>query len=62
MVFGEFPMEVAGKTGTEEGGFGAESAAPAAKQILEAYFRHAIEREGEEAEEREASEAGGEVE
>jgi penicillin-binding protein 2 len=66
-VFGGFPVEVAGKTGTaqrvghadqswyvvlapypdprivtavtiEEGGFGAESAAPAALQILEAYF------------------------
>jgi penicillin-binding protein 2 len=66
-IFGSFPVEVAGKTGTaerpghadqswyavlapypnprivtvvtiEEGGFGAESAAPAALQILEAYF------------------------
>jgi penicillin-binding protein 2 len=66
-VFGGFPVEVAGKTGTaervgqadqswylvlapypdprivtavtfEEGGFGAEAAAPAALQILEAYF------------------------
>ncbi len=66
-VFGNFPVPVAGKTGTaqrvghadqswyivlapypdpkivtavtiEEGGFGAESAAPAALQILEAYF------------------------
>jgi penicillin-binding protein 2 len=66
-VFGGFPVDVAGKTGTaqrvghadqswyvvlapypnprivtavtiEEGGFGAESAAPAALQILEAYF------------------------
>ena len=66
-VFGGFPVEVAGKTGTaerpghgdqswyavvapyrnprivtivtvEEGGFGAESAAPAALDILEAYF------------------------
>jgi penicillin-binding protein 2 len=66
-VFGGFPIEVAGKTGTaqrvghadqswyivlapypnprivtavtiEEGGFGAESAAPAALRILEAYF------------------------
>ncbi len=72
-VFGGFPVEVAGKTGTaerpghadqswfavlapypdprivtvvtmEEGGFGAESAAPAALQILEAYFsKHATE-------------------
>jgi len=70
-IFGGFPIEVAGKTGTaqrpphadqswyavlapypdprivtvvtmEEGGFGAESAAPAALQILEAYFgKHA---------------------
>lgn len=67
-VFGGFPIEVAGKTGTaerpghadqswfavlspypdprivtivtiEEGGFGAESAAPAALSILEAYYR-----------------------
>jgi penicillin-binding protein 2 len=66
-VFGNFPVQVAGKTGTaqrvghadqswyvilapypnpkivtavtiEEGGFGAESAAPAALHILEAYF------------------------
>jgi penicillin-binding protein 2 len=66
-IFGNFPVPVAGKTGTaqrpphadqswyiilapypnprivtavtiEEGGFGAESAAPAALQILEAYF------------------------
>jgi len=66
-VFGDFPIPVAGKTGTaqrppyadqswygvlapypdprivtfvtmEEGGFGAEAAAPAAKTILEAYF------------------------
>lgn len=66
-VFGGFPVEIAGKTGTaerpghadqswwiglapypnpnivtavtiEEGGFGAESAAPAALKILEAYF------------------------
>jgi penicillin-binding protein 2 len=70
-IFGGFPVDVAGKTGTaervgradqswyavlapypnprivtivtvEEGGFGAESAAPAALQILEAYFdKHA---------------------
>jgi penicillin-binding protein 2 len=67
-VFGGFPVDVAGKTGTaqrppnadqswyvvlapypnprivtavtiEQGGFGAESAAPAALQILEAYFQ-----------------------
>lgn len=66
-IFGNFPVDVAGKTGTaqrvgyedqswylalapypnprivtavtiEQGGFGAESAAPAALQILEAYF------------------------
>jgi penicillin-binding protein 2 len=72
-VFGGFPVEVAGKTGTaqrpphldqswyavlapypaprivtvvtmEEGGFGVESAAPAALKILEAYFgKHARE-------------------
>lgn len=76
-VFAEFPIEIAGKTGTaervghgnqswfislapypnpnivtvvtiEEGGFGAESAAPANKQILEAYFNHDIEKENEE--------------
>jgi penicillin-binding protein 2 len=70
-VFGTFPVEVAGKTGTaervghanqswyialapypnprivtavtiEEGGFGVESAAPAAKTILEAYFHKAL--------------------
>jgi penicillin-binding protein 2 len=78
-VFGGFPVEVAGKTGTaerppyneqswyavlapypkpkivtvvtmEEGGFGAESAAPAAHTILEAYFANQIKAEGEEAE------------
>ncbi|MGH2937562.1 MAG: penicillin-binding protein 2 [Solirubrobacterales bacterium] len=32
----------------EEGGFGAESAAPANKQILEAYFHHDLEKENEE--------------
>ncbi len=72
-VFGGFPVDVAGKTGTaerpghgdqswyavlapypnprivtvvtvEEGGFGAEAAAPAALRILEAYFdKHAAE-------------------
>jgi penicillin-binding protein 2 len=76
-VFNEFPIEIAGKTGTaeraghanqswfislapypnpnvvtvvtiEEGGFGAESAAPANKQILEAYFHHDLEKENEE--------------
>ena len=77
-VFGEFPIEIAGKTGTaeraghadnqswfislapypnpnivtvvtiEEGGFGAEAAAPANKQILEAYFHQDLEKENEE--------------
>ena len=70
-VFGDFPIPVAGKTGTaqrtghadqswygilapypnprivtfvtmEEGGFGAESAAPAARKILEAYFANQL--------------------
>jgi penicillin-binding protein 2 len=73
-VFGDFPIPVAGKTGTaqrtghldqswygvlapypnprivtfvtmEEGGFGAESAAPAAKKILEAYFAGRLSKE-----------------
>jgi len=72
VVFGTFPIPVAGKTGTaerpghadqswyavlapypdprivtvvtiEEGGFGVESAAPAAKTILEGFFRHQLE-------------------
>jgi penicillin-binding protein 2 len=77
-VFGEFPIEIAGKTGTaeragyannqawfislapypnpnvvtvvtvEEGGFGAESAAPANKKILEAYFHNTLKKETEE--------------
>jgi penicillin-binding protein 2 len=76
VVFGSFPIPVAGKTGTaerpghadqswyavlapfpnprivtvvtiEEGGFGAESAAPAAKTILEAFFRHQLEAAAE---------------
>jgi penicillin-binding protein 2 len=80
-VFGDFPIPVAGKTGTaqrpphadqswygvlapypnprivtfvtmEEGGFGAESAAPAAKKILEAYFAGRLSKE--------AGSAGGE--
>jgi penicillin-binding protein 2 len=80
-VFGNFPIPVAGKTGTaqrpphadqswygvlapypnprivtfvtmEEGGFGAESAAPAAKKILEAYFAGRLSKE--------AGSAGGE--
>jgi penicillin-binding protein 2 len=78
-VFAEFPIEIAGKTGTaerygqanqgwfislapypnpnivtvvtiEQSGFGAEAAAPANKQILEAYFHHEIEKENEEGE------------
>jgi penicillin-binding protein 2 len=85
-VFGEFPIPIAGKTGTverpghgnqswfislapypnpnivtvvtiEEGGFGAESAAPANKQILEAYFSGQLKKESE----KETKEAGGEV-
>jgi penicillin-binding protein 2 len=73
-VFGDFPIPVAGKTGTaqrpphadqswygvlapypdprivtfvtmEEGGFGAESAAPAARKILEAYFAKQLARD-----------------
>lgn len=40
----------------EEGGFGAESAAPAAKTILEAYFHNQLAAEAEK------TEAGGEVE
>jgi penicillin-binding protein 2 len=73
-VFGNFPIPVAGKTGTaqrpphadqswygvlapypnprivtfvtmEEGGFGAESAAPAARKILEAYFASRLAKE-----------------
>jgi penicillin-binding protein 2 len=80
-VFGDFPIPVAGKTGTaqrpphldqswygvlapypnprivtfvtmEEGGFGAESAAPAARKILEAYFAGRLSKE--------AGSAGGE--
>jgi penicillin-binding protein 2 len=75
-VFGDFPIPVAGKTGTaervghadqswygvlapypnprivtfvtmEEGGFGAEAAAPAARQILEAYFAGRLSHEAE---------------
>ena len=79
-VFGDFPIEVAGKTGTaqrppyadqswyavlapypnpkivtvvtmEEGGFGAEAAAPAAKTILEAYFAKQLKSDAESEEE-----------
>jgi penicillin-binding protein 2 len=76
-VFEEFPIEIAGKTGTaehavyepnqswfislapypnpnvvtvvtiEQGGFGAESAAPANKEILEAYFAGGLKQEAE---------------
>ncbi|HET7053135.1 MAG TPA: penicillin-binding protein 2 [Solirubrobacterales bacterium] len=75
-VFGNFPIPVAGKTGTaervgqadqswygvlapypnprivtfvtmEEGGFGAEAAAPAARQILEAYFAKRLSHEAQ---------------
>jgi penicillin-binding protein 2 len=90
-VFGEeFPIEIAGKTGTaervghanqswfislapypnpnivtvvtiEEGGFGAESAAPANKQILEAYFHNEIEKENKAGEEELTGEETGEV-
>lgn len=98
-VFAEFPIAIAGKTGTaerygqanqswfislapypnpnivtvvtiEQGGFGADSAAPANKQILEAYFHNTLKKETEE-ETKEAEkgyeeeipvETGGEVE
>ena len=82
-VFGEFPIPIAGKTGTaerygqgnqswfislapypnpnivtvvtvEQGGFGAEAAAPANKQILEAYFAGELKKESEEETEEEA--------
>jgi penicillin-binding protein 2 len=76
-VFSEFPIPIAGKTGTaeraghaynqswfislapypnpnvvtvvtiEEGGFGAEAAAPANKEILEAYFHNTLKKETE---------------
>jgi len=42
----------------EEGGFGAESAAPAAKSILEAYFRGRLSREAEESQGPAAGEEG----
>jgi len=77
-VFGEFPIEIAGKTGTaerqgkgnqswfialspypspdivtvatiEEGGYGAESAAPAVKEILEALYSKQLEKAAESA-------------
>jgi penicillin-binding protein 2 len=82
-VFNEFPIPIAGKTGTaervghgnqawfislapypnpdvvtvvtiEEGGFGAETAAPANKQILEAYFQNQLKKENEKETEEEA--------
>jgi penicillin-binding protein 2 len=88
-VFKDFPIEIAGKTGTaerppngnqswfislapfdnpnivtvvtiENGGFGAESAAPANKQILEAYFQNTLKKETEE--ETEEAEEGYEAE
>jgi penicillin-binding protein 2 len=85
-VFEEFPIEIAGKTGTaeraghpnnqswfislapypnpnvvtvvtiEEGGFGAETAAPANREILEAYFHNELEKENEEATKSESGE------
>lgn len=86
-IFGNFPIPVAGKTGTaerpghadqswycilapypnprivtcvtiEEGGFGAQAAAPAAHTILEAYFHDQIAAESREA--GEGSEGAGE--
>ncbi len=90
-VFGSFPIEVAGKTGTaqrppyadqswyavlapypnpkivtivtmEEGGFGAEAAAPAAKSILEAYFAKQLSSDAEKGEGEEGeAEAEGEA-
>lgn len=85
-VFEEFPVEIAGKTGTaervgqgnqswfislapypnpnivtvvtiEQGGFGAEAAAPANKQILEAYFSGKLKEESA----KEEAEAGTET-
>jgi penicillin-binding protein 2 len=85
-VFGGYPIEVAGKTGTaqrppyedqswyavlapypnpkivtvvtmEEGGFGADAAAPAAKEILDAYFAKRFQAEADEGEEGEEAEA-----
>lgn len=84
-VFEEFPIEIAGKTGTaerygqgnqswfislapypnpnivtvvtvEQGGFGAESAAPANKKILEAYFGNQLKKEAEKETESETGE------
>jgi penicillin-binding protein 2 len=84
-VFGGYPIEVAGKTGTaqrppyadqswyavlapypdpkivtvvtmEEGGFGVEAAAPAAKTILDAYFAEQLQGDAESEEEEAAPE------
>jgi penicillin-binding protein 2 len=84
-VFSEFPIDIAGKTGTverygqgnqswfislapypdpnivtvvtiEQGGFGAEAAAPANKQILEAYFEHQLKEESDKETESETGE------
>jgi penicillin-binding protein 2 len=82
-VFGDFPIDVAGKTAQrppyedqswyvvlapypnpkivtvttfEEGGFGADTAAPAARVILEAYFANRLEADGDTEEEGEAAE------
>ena len=89
-VFEEFPIEIAGKTGTaeraghgnqawfislapypnpnvvtvvtiEEGGFGAETAAPANKQILEAYFQNTLKKETEERDRKNEEPVGEEV-
>jgi len=90
-VFNEFPIAIAGKTGTaeraghaynqswfislapypnpnivtvvtiEEGGFGAESAAPANKEILEAYFHRDLEKENKEKTEETEEGSEGEV-
>jgi penicillin-binding protein 2 len=46
----------------EEGGFGAESAAPAVKQIFEAYFAHQLKEKAKEGEPSEPEEAVEEVE
>lgn len=85
--FGDFPVPVAGKTGTaerpgyadqswyavlapypdprivtvvthEEGGFGAETAAPSARKILDAYFARQVKEATEEAAGGEALEGG----
>jgi penicillin-binding protein 2 len=45
----------------EEGGFGAETAAPANRKILEAYFHKQLEKENKEASESETGKAGTEI-